>query len=268
MAEILDGKTLSKRILEKVKEQGKKLSLAIVLVGGSPASRSFIKQKEKACELASVELEKIEFTKEISQKKLSEEVKKIAERNSGAVVQLPLPSRFDSQAVLNSIPEKKDPDVLSKKAFEAFKSGRSLILPPVVGAVNHFFKENNILLENKKVALVGEGRLVGRPLAAWLERKGADYFIVRENGENSKNLLTKADIIISGVGKPNIIKGKNVKEGAVVIDAGTSLEQGQLAGDVAFKEVAEKASYITPVPGGLGPLTVACLLENLLKLNQ
>ncbi len=268
MARLLDGRTLSKKILGEIKEAQLNLSLAVVLVGGDPASRSFIKQKEKACEAASVKFRKAEFEEKINQEDLIKGIKKTSEENCGLVVQLPLPPGFDSQEVLNSIPQEKDPDVLSEKGFKEFEFGDSLVLPPVVGAVNHFLKEYSISLSGKKVVLLGKGRLVGKPLSVWLGKKGVDFSIVEKDTEGPRDILREADLIISGIGKPKIIKGEDVKEGAVVIDAGTSLDKGQLTGDVDFKEVSKKASYITPVPGGLGPLTVACLLENLLNLNK
>lgn len=268
MAELLDGRTLSKKILREIKEEQLGLSLAVVLVGGDPASRSFIKQKEKACEAASIKFRKVEFEEKINQEDLIKEIKKISEENNGLVVQLPLPPKFNSQEVLNSIPPEKDPDVLSQKGFEEFESGTSLVLPPVVGAVNHFLKEYSISLSGKKVVLLGKGRLVGKPLSVWFNKKEVEFSVIEKDTEKPEDILKEADLIISGIGRPNTIKGEDVKEGAVVIDAGTSLDKGQLTGDVDFKEVSKKASYITPVPGGLGPLTVACLLENLLNLNK
>lgn len=268
MAELLNGKALSERLLKRIKERGKDLSLAVVVVGADPVSGSFVRQKEKACEKAGVDFKKYEFGETIEESELKEKIEEIAKESKGLVVQLPLPSGINFQEILNSIPLEKDADVLSEKRFQLFESNESSIFPPVVGAVDYLLKEYSIPLEGKKVVLLGKGRLVGKPLSVWLKNNRADFSVVEKDTENPQNLLKQADILISGVGKPGIIKGEDVKEGAVVIDAGTSLEGGQLKGDVSFEEVSKRARYITPVPGGLGPLTVACLLENLLKLNQ
>ncbi len=268
MAELLDGRTLSKKILRRIGDEQLNLCLAVVLVGEDPASRSFIKQKERACKAVSVKFRKVEFEEKINQDDLIKEIKKISNESSGVVVQLPLPPNFESQGVLNAVPQEKDVDVLSEKGFEDFRSGDSPVLPPVVGAVNYFLKEYSISLLGKKIVLLGKGRLVGKPLSVWLGKKGVDFSVVEKDTEGPKDILKEADLIISGVGKPNIINREDIKKGAVVIDAGASLDKGQLTGDVNFKGVSKKAGYITPVPGGVGPLTVACLLENLLMLNQ
>jgi len=173
------------------------------------------------------------------------EIKKIAEdpNNSGVVIQLPLSENLNTEEILNLIPSEKNIEVSS----------------PVVCGIAHILKEYKISLKGKNIVLVGKGRLVGRPLTAWLKKQ--------KLAVSNIDKIKKADIIISGVGKPNLVTGDMVKKGVVVIDAGTSFRHGKLLGDVDFKDVSKKASYITPVPGGVGPMTVACLLKNLVKLN-
>jgi len=141
-------------------------------------------------------------------------------------------------------------------------------VPPVVGAVSHFFKKYKISLAGKNVVLIGAGRLVGFPLSLWLFREKATVSIVNKFTKDMSFFTKKADIIISGVGKPQFIKGNMIKKGAVAIDVGVSLKNGKLFGDFHFGTVAKKAKYVTPVPGGVGPVTIACLLENLIALNR
>jgi len=272
---ILDGKKLADEILRKLKKEIKtkrlKLKLAVVLVGEDSASKVFIRKKQEACKRIGVNFELSEFPSKISRSKLKKEIDKIVKNpaNSGIVIQLPLPRGFNPQEFLNLIPPEKNIEVFS----------------PVVCAISYLLKEYRISLKGKKIVLVGTGRLVGLPLALWLSKEKANFEVLDKFTKNISSFVKKADIIISGVGKPNLIAGKMVKRGVVVIDAGTtfrkpasakasasgqtkSVGKGKLVGDVDFKSVAKKASYITPVPGGVGPLTVACLLENLVKISK
>jgi len=234
---ILDGKKLSEKILKKLKAKIKrkrlKLKLSIVLVGKDSSSRIFVRQKKKACEKVGIDFELFKFSSKISNSELKKEIKKIVQKPdiNSIVVQLPLPKGLNTEEVLNLIPKEKNAEIVS----------------PVVCAVDCILKEYKISLKNKSIVLIGKGRLVGCPLSAWLRKKKMKF----SNIDKIKN----ADVVISGVGKPNLIKGEMVKKGVVMIDIGK---------DVDFKSVSKKASYITPVPGGVGPVTVACLLKNLI----
>jgi len=267
---ILDGKKIAEKILEGIREEIKekqlKLSLAVVSVGEESLFKAFVRQKEKACKKAGIDFNLFKFPEIISKEDFKKEVEKIIEGNSGIVIQLPLPENLKD--VFNIVPQKKDPDVLSEESKEKFERGELPVLPPVVCAVNHLLKEYNISLKGKNIVLAGKGKLVGKPLSVWLLNKGIDFSIVDKSTENPVSFFKKADIIISGAGKADLIRGRMVKEGVIIIDAGTSLKKGKLVGDVDFESVSKKASYITPVPGGVGPLTVACLFENLIKLNS
>lgn len=269
--QILDGRNLSEKILEELKEKKKdrKLKLAVVLVGTNSASKSYITQKQRAFEKVGIDFELFNFSIDISEEELESKVKKISDDKniSGVVIQLPLPEQIDSQKILNLVPEEKDIDVLSEYASSRFFKGESKILPPVVSSISHFLEEYQILLKGKKVVVVGEGRLVGRPVAQWFLNNGCEVLTVNKNTENISSITKAGDIIVSGVGQTKLITGEMVKNGAVVIDAGISVENGSVKGDVDFESVSQKASFITPVPGGVGPLTVACLVENLIKLN-
>jgi len=238
---ILDGKKLSEKILKKLKAEIKrkrlKLKLSIVLVGEDPNSKIFVKQKKKACEKVGIDFELFKFSSKISNSELKKEIKKIIQDPNikNIVVQLPLPKGLNTEEILNLIPKEKDAEIIS----------------PVVCAVGRILKEYKISLKNKNIVLIGKGRLVGRPLSVWLRKQNMKF----SNIDKIKN----ADIVISGVGKPNLIKGEMVKKGVIIIDVGA---------DVDFKSVSKKASYITPTPSGVGPVTVACLLENLVELSK
>lgn len=271
---ILNGKKLSEKILaslkRKIKKSNLKLRLAVVQVGENSASQIFINQKKKACEKTDVNFKLLKFLAKISVSELKREIKKITKNpsNSGIIIQLPLPKKFLPEELLNLIPEEKDIDVLSEKSLGKFYQGTLSILPPTVNGILCLLKNYKIELKGKDVVVIGAGRLVGFPLAIQLLKEKATLSVLNEFTKDAPSFIKKANILISGVGKPNLIRGDMVKKGAVIIDAGCSMKKGKLVGDVDFKEVSKKASYITPVPGGVGPMTVACLLENLVKLNK
>jgi methylenetetrahydrofolate dehydrogenase (NADP+) / methenyltetrahydrofolate cyclohydrolase len=271
---ILDGQKIADRILNNLKEEIKrrqlKLKLAVVLVGQDSASLTFIKKKQQAAKKIGVGFSFFKFGKNITQTQLKEEIEKIIKDQevSGLVVQLPLPKSINTAEILNLVPPEKDPDVLSEQSFKIFSTSTSFVLPPTVGAISYFLKEYKIDLKGKKIVVVGAGRLVGKPLAAWFELQGVDFSILDKTTTDISVITQKADILISGVGKSGLIKGNMVSDKVIIFDAGTTKKNGKTVGDIDFKSVAEKASYITPVIGGVGPLTVACLLENLVKLQK
>jgi len=270
---ILNGKKLSEKILVNLKKEIKKsklkLRLAVVQVGENPISQIFINQKKKACEKTGINFKLFKFPAKINDSKLKREIEKIVKNpaNSGIIIQLPLPKKFLPEEFLNLIPEEKDIDVLSEKSLGKFYQGTLKILPPTVSGILQLLKKYKIELKGKNVVIVGAGRLVGFPLAIQLLKEKATLSVLNEFTRDAPFFIKKADILVSGVGRPDLIKGGLVKKGIVIIDAGCSIKKGKLVGDVDFKSVSKKASYITPVPGGVGPMTVACLLENLVKLN-
>ena len=256
---ILDGKKLSLKILKEIKNKVKKqLKLAVILVGDNKVSEIYIKEKQNACKEIGISFELFKFPLDINEADLKQEVLKIAKdpANSGVVIQLPLPKGFNVQEILNLIPPEKDIDALSEK---------SIYISPIVKGIKRLLKEYNISIKDKNIVLIGKGRLVGRVLALWMEKEKADFSVVDRSVKDISSFTLKADIIISGAGKPHLITGDMVKQGAVIIDAGASSEEGRSVGDVDFKSVSRKARYITPVPGGIGPMTVVCLLDNLVK---
>jgi len=274
MVKLLDGRTLSEKILERIEKEIKnrhlKLKLAVILVGENPVSQVFINQKKKACEKVGIDFKLFKFPAKIKNLGLKKEIEKIVQspKNSGVIIQLPLPKKLLPEEFLNLIPEEKDVDVLSEESLGKLCQGTLKILPPTVEGILYLFKNYRIDLKGKSIVIVGAGRLVGFPLAIQLLKEKATLSVLNEFTKDISSFTKKADILISGVGKPNLIKGNIIKKGVVVIDAGTSIQKGKLVGDVDFKSVSKKASYITPVPGGVGPMTVACLLENLVKLNK
>ena len=271
---ILDGKKLSEEILEEIKKEFSRkkqtIKLDIILVGNNPASEIFVRRKEKACLSVGVSFELHRFNLNIGMDEFKKAVKKISyDANvSGVVIQLPLSKHLNRQEVFDVIPSNKDVDILSTYNLGKFYTGDLLCMPPVVSTVAHFFKKYKISLKGKKVVLVGAGRLVGFPLSLWLFGKKATVSVVNEFTGDISLYTKKADIIISGVGRPQFIKGDMIKKGAVIIDVGTSFQGKKIFGDFDSKTIAQKASYITPVPGGVGPMTIACLLENLMILNR
>ena len=281
MAQILSGESLARRVLENLKKKRRKnLCLAVIQVGDNRVSLKYITEKEKAAEDLGIGFRLMLYPLTVSQATLVKAIKKTGrdKKVSGMIVQLPLPKHLDTQPILDAIPERKDVDVLSSSSFAKFTLGIFPVLPPTVAAISILLKKTKKKLEGAKVAVVGAGRLVGLPVSVWLAQQGAVVSLIQKGTRNAPQIIKKADIVISGVGKAGLITGKVVKKGAVVIDAGTSVESGpstrsarsgrqaSLVGDVDFESVSKKASFITPVPGGVGPLTVACLFQNLVTL--
>lgn len=271
---ILDGKKLSQKILEEVKQEiaalEQKLRLAVVVVGNDPVVTKFIAQKRKAADEVGIDVRVYPFEESITTNELRKRMNEIVheERNTGVIVQLPLPAHINPQYILNSVTAEKDVDVLSARSIGNFAVGKSPIMPPIAGAVKALFEEYKIDYKNKYLVILGAGNLVGKPTALWLLNEKATFSIVCSSTKNPKEFLQNADIIISGIGKPKFITGDLVKDGVAVIDAGTSESEGKVVGDVDFDSVAPKCSFITPVPGGVGPVTVAMLLKNLITLSQ
>jgi methylenetetrahydrofolate dehydrogenase (NADP+)/methenyltetrahydrofolate cyclohydrolase len=269
---VIDGKQLSREIIEELKQEKaripKKIRLAVVLVGNDPASLSFIKQKEKIAQELNIDFRLYQYPETIKTKELRKKVSDICRVtfNRGIVVQLPLPESINNQVILNAILPLKDPDVLCEKNLGSFYVNRLEILPPVVAAIKFLLEKYQINPEGKNVLMIGRGQLVGKPVALWFINQRATVFVANSKTQNLKDLIKMADIIVSSSGVPRLITGEMVKQGVVICDAAVVSEAGKLIGDCDFESVKEKASLITPVPGGLGPLTVAFLFKNLLAL--
>lgn len=269
---LLDGKKLSEKMLRELKDEirgfPRRLCLAVMVVGSNPVVQKFIEQKKKSAESIGILVRVYPFPETITTNELRKALSRIVheKKNSGVIVQLPLPEHINTQYILNAVTPEKDVDVLSARALGNFVVGKNVIFPPVAGAVKAFFDAYGISYRNKYVVVAGAGSLVGRPVLLWLFNERVTLGVIRSVTERPEEFLRKADIIISGVGKPAFITGDMVREGTVVIDAGTSESAGKVVGDVDVPSVSQKASFITPVPGGVGPVTVAVLLKNLVTL--
>ncbi len=262
---ILDGKKLAEKILSKLRKEIKKIPpirLAVVLVGNNPASLNFIKQKQKTAEEIGIQFKLYRFKENIVEQLLARKINEIVKNksNTGIVIQLPLPKHINEQKILSILPYEKDVDALSVD--------NSIVEPPTASGIMRILEEYNIKAERKNVIIVGKGKLVGKPLAIMMAKIGANLIICDRKTENLASKTLKADILVSATGQPHLIKENMVKKGAVVVDAGFSKVNNKLTGDVDFEGVKKKASYITPVPGGVGPMTIAMLMNNLIKLAK
>lgn len=280
---IIDGRKIRDEMKEELKNEvvalKKDLRLAIVLVGENPVSLKFVEEKKKFGKEIGIDTRIYKFDEAISTTALREKVSEIVhiKQNTGVIIQLPLPPQINVQYILNSVPPEKDIDVLSSRALGDFYVDRSFVLPPVVGVINLILSKifGNAITENlvnKNVVIVGAGRLVGKPLVVWFINKQATVSVLNKNTIDIAAFTKEADILISGVGLPKFIKADMVKEGAIALDCGTSVEKTEAgekySGDVDFDEVQKRAAYITPVPGGVGPITVAMLFKNLVELAK
>ncbi len=256
------AQTIKFELVDEVKKMENTLSLAVVIVGNNPVTARFVRIKEKFAQDVGIQLKQYNFSESVTTDELIENIKAYSQNHDGIIIQLPLPSHLDEDKILNSVPVSHDIDMLSENSKDLFKRGESKILPPVIGAFDEILFRNNVNLKDKKVIIIGKGKLVGKPASIWFEQKGADVSVLRrgDNLDETKN----ADIIVLGAGVPGLLKGEMVKDSVIILDAGTSEEEGDLLGD-ADKSVCQKASIFTPVPGGIGPITVAVLFKNLLN---
>lgn len=265
---LLDGKQLSKKIKKELKDEVSSLTikptLAIILVGNNPASEIYVKNKLKSAKYCGINTSLIIFEETITQEKLISEIHNLNNNEiyHGIIVQLPLPNHIDEQAIINAIDPKKDVDgfgILNKgKLF----SGLNSIESATPKGIMRLLEEYNIEIKGKHAVVVGRSNIVGKPMAIMLLNKNATVTICHSKTENLKEITKQADILVVAIGKTKFITKDMVKEGAVVIDVGTNRVNDLLVGDVDFENVEPIASYITPVPGGVGPLTIASLLEN------
>lgn len=271
---LLDGKMLSNKIKNKLKAEFAKLDpkpkLVVILVGDDPASKLYIQSKQKACEEVGVISETILLDSTITEEQLVLEIERLNNDPTvhGILVQLPLPKHLNETLIINTISDKKDVD-----GFHIYNKGRLInnletIVPATPLGVLTLLKEYNIEIKGKHAVVIGRSNIVGRPMAALLLNHDATVTICHRYTENLKQYTLMADIIVCAVGKPNLITADMVKEGAVIIDVGINRLGKKVVGDVDFENVKDKASAITPVPGGVGPMTIAMLLSNLLKCYQ
>ena len=272
----IDGKAFSQVILEKIREEhnqlkekyGKQAGLAVVIVGNNPASQVYVRNKMKACENVGFYSENIELDENISEEELLQEIDKLNknDRINGILVQLPLPSHINELKIIDGISPEKDVD-----GFHVANIGKMVIgdetgfLSCTPYGIMQLLEEYKIEIAGKDAVIIGRSNIVGKPMALMLIQKGATVQVCNSRTKDLRKKLNDADIIIVAAGVPKLLKKEDVKEGAVVIDVGINRVDGKICGDVDYEEVAERASYITPVPGGVGPMTIASLIKNTFK---
>ena len=270
---ILDGKKLRDKILENLSERlsksDKKPTLAVILAGDDPASRIYVNNKKKTAEKIGIISVVYEYPSNVTESELLNKIKELNEDNSvtAILVQLPLPDGISKENVINAIDPKKDIDGLTRQNVGKMFSGeKPYVYPCTPKGVIAILDEYGIEIEGKKAVVVGRSNLVGRPVAQMLLDRNATVTTCHSRTKNLSEITKTADILVSAVGKQIITSGM-VKEGAVVIDVGISrTEDGKICGDVDFENISKIASYITPVPGGVGPMTIASLMSNTVEL--
>lgn len=275
MAQLLKGKEVSARIkselkteVEKLKEQGVQAGLAVIIVGDDPASQVYVRNKERACEECGIYSEKYELSAETSQEELLSLIETLNKKNSisGILVQLPVPKHIDEETIINAIDPKKDVDAFHPVNVGKIMVGNYNFVPCTPAGVMELIKESGIDVSGKECVVVGRSNIVGKPQAMLLLHQNGTVTICHSRTKNLEEKTKQADILVAAVGIPNFIKGNMIKKGAVVIDVGINrMENGKLCGDVEFETAENVAGAITPVPGGVGPMTIAMLMKNTVK---
>lgn len=275
MAEIIDGKKLRDKILDnlKLKIDGfdKKPKLVVILVGDNPASKIYVNNKKKMAEKVGIISEVINYPSSISEKELLVKIEELNkdEAVTAILVQLPLPEHISKENIMNTIAPEKDVDGFTPYNFGKLFSGEEpMVYPCTPKGILLLLDEYGVSLEGKHVVIVGRSNIVGRPLSQMILNRNATVTVCHSHTKNLSEITKTADVLISAVGK-NIIEGKMIKSGCVVIDVGIFKdENGKTRGDVDFENVSKSASYITPVPGGVGPMTIASLMLNTVELFE
>ena len=272
MYQIIDGKKISQEIKDELrekvaalKEEGKAFTLAVIQVGDDPASSVYVGNKKKACAYIGIESLSYELPEETSEEELLQLVKKLNEDSKvgGILVQLPLPGHIDEEKVLLSISPEKDVDGFHPVNVGNLSIGRPGFVSCTPAGVIQLLKRSGIEIEGKECVVLGRSNIVGKPMAMLLLRENGTVTVCHSRTKNLKEITRRADILVVAIGKPKFVDASFVKEGAVVIDVGIHRnENNKLCGDVNFDDVAPHASAITPVPGGVGPMTIAMLMSN------
>ncbi len=273
---LLDGKKIAEYklygLLDDIKVLNKQLALAVILIGDDPASHLYVKLKEKKAKEVGIELRKYIFNAESKEEEILECIEFLNgdEDTQGIIVQLPLPEKFDQNKIVNSISSKKDVDGFHTENQELFLNNEELIYPVFPKAIMTLVKEAELdLSEDKKAVVVGRSDVFDRVMTHALEREGfVSKFVKYDDVDNNLDLIAKADVVVSACGVPNLLKGEMFKDGAVVIDGGISKVNDATVGDVDQESCLKKDISLSSVPGGVGPLTIACLLGNVYELGK
>ena len=272
---IIDGKKVSAQVKEQVAEETKELKtkgitpgLAVILVGDDPASRVYVNNKKKACELVGFKSEEYALPASTTQRELLDLVEELNSRKdiNGILCQLPLPKGLDDNAVIEAISPLKDVDAFHKQNVGRIMIGDYDFLPCTPSGIMEMLHAYDISVDGKKCVVIGRSNIVGKPMAMLLLHENGTVTICHSHTKDLKAVTSEADILVAAVGKAKFVKADMVKDGAVVIDVGMNRdENNKLCGDVDFDNVKDKCSFITPVPGGVGPMTIATLMKNTLK---
>ena len=275
MYQLIDGKELSKKIREELKLESNKLrekgiipKLAVILVGDDSASKVYVRNKNKACQEVGVEFEEILLDAKTTMEELLNIIDKLNERKdiNGILLQSPIPKGLNIQEAFERIDQKKDVDGFNPINVGKLMIGQDCFISCTPYGIIKMLEAYNIQIEGKHAVIIGRSNIVGKPLSQCLLNKHATVTVCHSRTRNIAEITRTADILISAVGKINMVTENMVKDGAVVIDVGMNVnDEGKLVGDVDFEKVKEKASYITPVPGGVGPMTIAMLMNNVIK---
>ena len=278
MAVIIDGKELAKKIREELKKECDKLQkdnimpkLAVIMVGNDPASKVYVKNKSKACKEVGVEYIEYLLNEDIKQKELIDLIEKLNQDKNinGILLQSPIPKHLNIEEAFEKIDYRKDVDGFHPMNVGKLALGQDSFVSCTPFGIIKMLEEYNIDLCGKNVVILGRSNIVGRPLIQCCINKNATVTVCHSKTRNTKNITKEADILISAIGKPKFVTADMVKDKAVVIDVGINrLNDGKIVGDVDYDKVKEKASYITPVPGGVGPMTIAMLLNNVIKATK
>ncbi len=271
---LIDGKKiaadiraeLSAEIARFTRETGKKVGLAVVLVGEDPASKIYVRNKIRACEEVGIYSASYTLPADATQEAVESLVGSLADDSSvhGILVQLPLPAHLNAERILARIPSQKDVDGFSAENIGRLACGKNGIVACTPLGVMELLRRSHVNLSGKYAVVIGRSNIVGKPMAMLLLNADATVTVCHSHSDHLAEICSRADILISAVGKPHFVTAEMVKEGAVVVDVGINRIDGKLVGDVDFESVAEKAAMITPVPGGVGPMTIAMLMKNTL----
>ncbi len=273
MYKLIDGKIISAAVKERVKnevaalkEQGITTGLAVIIVGEDPASKVYVSNKKKACEALGIISEEYALDENTTQEELLSLIDTLNKKESinGILCQLPLPKHLDEEIVINAISAEKDVDAFHPVNVGKIMQGNYDFVPCTPAGIMEMLDYEGIDIAGKTCVVIGRSNIVGKPMSMLLLHKNGTVTICHSRTQNLKEVCKNADILVAAVGRPNFVTADMVKDGAVVIDVGINRVDGKLIGDVNFNEVCEKASYITPVPGGVGPMTIAMLMQNTL----
>ena len=272
MAQLIDGKMISTQIKDELKaevallkEKGIRPCLAVIQVGNDPASSVYVNNKKKACAYIGIESKSYELDENITQKTLMDLIDELNQDKTvnGILVQLPLPKHLDEEAVIQAITPEKDVDGFHPETVGNMCIGSKGFLPCTPAGVIQLLKRSDIDIAGKECVVIGRSNIVGKPMAILLLRENGTVTITHSKTKDLKEVTKRADILVAAIGKPKFVTAEYIKEGAVVIDVGIHRnENNKLCGDVDFDDVIDKVSAITPVPGGVGPMTIAMLMNN------